>query len=30
MKTALFLGFGVLLWVYGAPTRKQTLKNVCT
>ena len=29
MKT-LFLGFGVLLWVSGAPTRIQTLKNVCT
>ena len=27
MKTALFLGFGVLLWVYGAPTRIQTLKK---
>ena len=24
------LGFGVLFWVSGVPTRIQTLKNVCT
>ena len=28
MKTTLFLGFGVLFWVSGAPTRIQTLKKV--
>ena len=29
MRT-LFLGFGVLFWVSGAPTHIQTLKKVCT
>ena len=28
MKTTLFLGFGVLFWVSGEPTRIQTLKKV--
>ena len=27
MKTTLFLGFEVLFWVSGAPTRTQTLKK---
>ena len=27
MKTTLFLGFGLLFWVFGAPTRIQTLKK---
>ncbi|CAL8259664.1 unnamed protein product [Arctogadus glacialis] len=27
MKTTLFLGFGVLFWVSGVPTRIQTLKK---
>ena len=30
MKTTLFLGFGVLFWVSGAPRRIQTLKKVHT
>ena len=29
MKATLFLGFGALFWVSGAPTRIQTLKKVC-
>jgi hypothetical protein len=27
MKTTLFLGFGALFWVSGAPARLQTLKK---
>ena len=27
MKTTLFLGFGLLFWISGAPTRIQTLKK---
>ena len=30
MKTSHLLGFGVLFWVCGAPTRIQTLKKDCT